>query len=96
LRYLKDQVAFSTLSVALSPRRPEIERRMERWNLGYHVLRAWRGLLAVTRMLTYVVLYTVVVAGPFALVAWLIWRMVRSRKRRGGPAASPPPAHGPP
>ena len=42
------------------------------------MLRAWRGLVAATRILTYVVLYTVVIVGPFALLAWVVWRIVRA------------------
>jgi len=87
LRYLKDQVGFSTLTVTLTPKRPAIERKMESWNLGYHLLRAWRALVAVARGLTYVVIYTVVVAGPFALIAWLVWLAIRAARRRRPPAA---------
>ena len=92
LRYLKDQVAFSTITVTLVPTRPAIERNMERWNLGYHVLRAWRALVAVARALTYFVLYTVIVVGPFVLLAWIIWRIARAARRRRAPNTGPPPA----
>ncbi len=91
LRYLKDQVAFSTLTVTLAPKRPAIERKMESWNLGYHVLRAWRALVTVARGLTYFVIYTVIVVGPFLLLAWIVWRIVRAARRRTPKAGLPPP-----
>jgi hypothetical protein len=87
LRYLKDQVGFSTLTVTLRPKRPAIERKMESWNLGYHLLRAWRALVAIARGLTYAVIYTVIVAGPFVLIAWLVWWAIRAARRRRPPAA---------
>jgi hypothetical protein len=92
LRYLKDQVAYSTLTVTLAPKRPAIERKMESWNLGYHVLRAWRALVAVARALTYFVIYTVIVVGPFVLLAWIVGRIVRAARRRRAAKAGLPPA----
>jgi hypothetical protein len=82
LRYLTDQVGFSTLTVDVRPRRPAIERKVASWDMGYHVLRAWHALVAVARALTYFVIYGVIVVGPFALLGWAAWRLARSRRRR--------------
>ncbi len=85
LRYLRDQVSFSTLNVSLVPKRPAIERKMESWNLGYHVLRAWRALVAIVRAVTHVVIYSLIVILPLALVAWVLGRgvliLIRRRKQ---------------
>jgi hypothetical protein len=91
LRYLGDQVAYSSLAVTLSPKRPAIERKIASWNLGYHVLRAWRALVGVARALTYFVVYTVIVIGPFALLAWIVWRGMRARKAKRVPKPDRPP-----
>ena len=82
LRYLMDQVANSALKVKLAPKRPAIERKMESWNLGYHVLRAWRTLVAVARAITYFVIYAIVVVIPLALFVWGTWKGVRAVNRR--------------
>jgi hypothetical protein len=91
LRYLTDQVAFSTLSLTLTPKRPAIERKVASWNMGYHVLRAWHLLVGVAKGFTYFVVYTAIVIGPFALLGWGIWRVVRTR-RRSMPKQETPPA----
>lgn len=83
LRYLRDQVGYSTLRITLAPKRPAIERKMESWNLGYHVLRAWRLLVSVVRAFTHLFIYTLVVVLPLAAIAWAIWRGVRYLNRKG-------------
>jgi len=81
LRYLTDQVSFSTLSLTLTPKRPAIERKVASWNMGYHLLRAWQMLVALVRGFTYFLVYTTIVIGPFALLGWALWRFVRRRRR---------------
>ena len=81
LRFFRDQVAFSTLAVRLMARRPALERKVAGWHLGYHVLRAWRMLVAVARAVTYVVIYGAIVIGPLALLAFMLLRNLAARKR---------------
>lgn len=91
LKYLKDRVNYSTITAQLYTEHSEAVREMDKWDLGYHVLRAWRALVNVARALTYVVIYTVIVAGPFAVVALAIWGIVRRiRRRRPGQPELPP------
>lgn len=81
LRFLKDQVAFSTLSLRLMSRRPEIERKVAGWHLGFHVLRAWHMLVAVARALTYAAIYGAIVLGPLGLLAFVVLRILAARRR---------------
>ncbi len=82
LRYLKDRVNYSTITATLYTRHAEAVREMHKWDLGYHVLRAWRALVNVARALTYVVIYTAIVAGPFIVLALIIWMIARAVRRR--------------
>lgn len=82
LRYLQDQVAFSTLAVRLTPKRPALERRVAGWNLGYHVLRAWHALVGMARLITYALIYGAIVIVPLALVAVLAFRGIQAVRRR--------------
>jgi hypothetical protein len=91
LRYLKDRVNYSTITATLYTRHSEAVREMDKWDLGYHVLRAWRALVNVARALTYVVIYTAIVAGPFIVLALVIWRTVRAIRRRRRPEPELPP-----
>lgn len=81
LRFLRDQVAFSTLTIRLMAKRPVLERKVAGWSLGYHVLRAWRVLVGIARVLTYGVIYGAIVLGPLALLAWAAMRIVVARRR---------------
>ena len=91
LKYLKDRVNYSTITAQLYTEHSEAVREMDKWDLRYHVLRAWRALVNVARALTYVVIYTAIVAGPFVVVALVIWGIVRAIRRRRPSEAELPP-----
>jgi len=81
LRYLGNQESYSTLTVALAPRAPVLQRRVETWSLGYHAARAARALLVTVRSMTTVLLYLTIVLGPFAVViAAATWLVRRARR----------------
>ncbi|HJN17282.1 MAG TPA: DUF4349 domain-containing protein [Armatimonadota bacterium] len=89
LRTMAESVAFSSISVALSLEPAVIVQQISKWSIGDHVLNAWRTLLAILRAVVTALIYTVICVGPFALVVWLIVKLIigRARKRK----LAPPP-----
>ena len=92
LSYLRESARYSTITIGLSTKPSEVVQKLNEWNLGYHVTRAWHALVTVLRGLTYAVIYVGIVAGPFIAIPLLIWYAIRSSRRRkatappGGPA----------
>ena len=86
LRYLKDQVGYSTLTITLyEPGEAPIEKP-EGWKVGYHIRGAWSALVSAFRSLVYGVIW-VVIAGsvvwiPLLIVIWLIRRWALSRREK--------------
>jgi len=74
LRYLNEQVSYSTLSLTLEPKRPAIEHKIASWNLGYHVIRAWKLLATATRMFVTSIIYVTILALPILVLGWATWR----------------------
>lgn len=90
LRYLKNQVSLSTISVSLIE--PGIAAVADQgpWRVVYHLRTAWRTLVRILEGLLYVVIY-VTIAGsvvwiPLGLVIW--WAVRRSRRRRAAAEAA--------
>jgi len=90
LRSLGEQVAYSTISVSLVPVPSAIEQRISRWDLGHHILRAWKALAEVARALVLALIYIGIVAGPFIVLIWLVWRVIRAVRPNNQPPQSPP------
>ncbi|MFW5868351.1 MAG: DUF4349 domain-containing protein [Armatimonadota bacterium] len=93
LRYLKDQVGFSTLTITLyEPGEAPIEEP-EGWKIGYHLRGAVSALIGAFRSLVYGVIW-IVIAGavvwiPLVIVIWMIrrWAMNRGSRRESDPEA---------
>ncbi|MEA3399601.1 MAG: DUF4349 domain-containing protein [Armatimonadota bacterium] len=92
LRMLKDQVAFSTLTITLTEYGEAPVEETAAWQIAYHLKGAWRGLVravqAVVTALIYIVITGAVVWIPLVIAIWLI---VRYRRRQKEEAEGPPP-----
>ncbi|MGI5819326.1 MAG: DUF4349 domain-containing protein [Armatimonadota bacterium] len=84
LRFLKDQVGYSTLTISLyEPGMAPIEQP-DGWRIGYHLRGAWLALVGAFRSLVYGVIW-IVIAGsvvwvPLAVVILLIRRWALRRR----------------
>ncbi len=93
LRYLKDQVGFSTLTISLyEPGDAPIEEP-EGWKLSYHLRGAWMALVGAFRSLVYGVIW-IVIAGavvwvPLLIVILLIRRWALRRQARSASEKQP-------
>ncbi|MGQ9731074.1 MAG: DUF4349 domain-containing protein [Candidatus Zipacnadales bacterium] len=92
LNYLRENVAYSTITITLKPKPTGVEQKIDEWGLGWHTRRAWRTLVLVVRALVLALLYGAIVVGPFVVAALIIWRIVRhiSRTRRQMPSERNP------
>jgi hypothetical protein len=85
LRYLKDQVGYSTLTITLyEPGEAPIEKP-EGWKIGYHLRGAVSALISAVRSVVYGVIW-VVIAGsvvwiPLLIVIWAIRRWAINRRK---------------
>ncbi|MGD9495616.1 MAG: DUF4349 domain-containing protein [Armatimonadota bacterium] len=94
LRFLKDQVRYSTLTITLSERPEAPLGELGGWKLGYHLVGAWRALVnavrAIVVALIYIALPGAVVWLPLLIIILLIRRAVI--RRRAKRETVPPPA----
>jgi hypothetical protein len=81
LRYLRENVRFSTITVTLNPKPTKVAQKIEEWSAAYHVQGAWKALVAIVRGLITVLIYTLIVGGPFVGMGLLIWWAIRARRR---------------
>jgi hypothetical protein len=96
LRYLKDQVGFSTLTIALYEPGDAPVEEPEGWKIGYHVRGAWSALVGAFRKLVYGLIWIVITGSvvwiPLAIIIWLIRRWaIRRREQREAEEQSPAP-----
>jgi len=96
LRYLKDQVGFSTLTITLHEPGEAPIQEPEGWKIGYHLRGAINALIDAVRGVVYGVIW-IVIAGavvwiPLVIVIWLIrrWAINRRARREAETAAAPP------
>lgn len=109
MNYLRDRSAYSTISVQLVPQRPTPTPTLTptptptptpvAWQPGKTVVRATNTLGSLLKGLVELLIWLVVVLGPFLLpIIVVVWLVIRSRrragKRRGTPAAPTAPAAG--
>lgn len=81
LSYLRESVAYSTITLTLNTKPSKIEQKLREWSPGYHVLKACRTLIKVVRVLVTAFIYLVIVAGPFVAAAVLVGWGIRARRR---------------
>jgi len=86
--YLRDSVAYSTITVTIRTRPSKVEQKLREWSAGYHVLNAWHALIKVVRALITALIYLAIVIGPFIVAALVIWWAIRASRR----AKTPPSA----
>ena len=96
LRYLKDQVGFSTVTVTLYEPGDAPVEEPEGWKIGYHLRGAWNALIDAFRGLVYGIIWLVVAGAvvwiPLVIVIALIRRWaIRRRARRASGELPPPP-----
>lgn len=102
LRYLKDQVGFSTLTLSLYEYGEAPVQETAGWKIAYHVKGAWRALVGAVQGLVTALIYLVIAGAvvwvPLVIVIVLIrnWmRRRRERRREQQTAASEAPAETP-
>lgn len=95
LRMIKDQVAFSTLTITLTEYGPAAVQDTGGWRIVYHLKGAWyalgRGVRALVVALIYIVIAGAVVWIPLLIIILLIRGWVR-RRRAARAARQAPPA----
>jgi hypothetical protein len=83
LRYLKDRVGFSTITITLYQLGEAPVEEPEGWKIGYHIKGAFNGLLGAIRgliiALIYILISGAVVWIPLLLIVLWIRRAVRRR-----------------
>ncbi len=94
LRYLKDQVGFSTLTISLyEPGQAPIEAP-DGWELGYHLRGAWLALVRAFRGVVYAIIWIVVTGSviwvPLLIVILLLRRWAIRRRAERARAQEPP------
>ena len=87
LNYLRENVAWSTITITINTTPTKVEQQLRQWSAGYHVLNAWHALIRAVRALITALIYIVIVVGPFVVVAWVLVWAIRARYR----AKTPPP-----
>lgn len=90
LRYLKDQVGYSTLTLSLHEYGEAPVQETAGWRILYHLRGAWRGLVGavqwIVTALIYIVITGAVVWVPLLIVIALIRRWVGRRRAARQPA----------
>jgi hypothetical protein len=86
--YLRDSVAYSTVTVTIQTRPSKVEQKLRGWSAGYHVVNAWHALIRVVRAIITALIYVLIVVGPFVVAALVIWWAIRAGRR----AKTPPSA----
>lgn len=86
LRYLKDQVGFSTLRISLHEYGDAPVQQTAGWRIAYHVKGAWRSLIGGVQGLVVAVIYLVIAGAvvwvPLLVVIVLIRRWAHRRRQR--------------
>ena len=86
MRYLKDQVGYSTITLSLYQLGEAPLEETGGWRLGYHIRGAWNGLVAAFRGLLigliYVIILGAVVWVPVLIIILWIRAALRSRHAR--------------
>ena len=91
MRYYENRAAFSTVTVLLTPVRPEPEPApVEAWSAGATFEEAAETLVTVSQNLIDLVIWVSVVPGPFLLIVLLFWLVFRRRHPRGSLPESRP------
>lgn len=80
LRSLGERVAYSSISVTLQPLPSPLVRKVRKWDMGPHLLNAWRTLTETVRVLVIALIYIVICGGPFIVLIWIVARRARRRK----------------
>ena len=94
MRFIKDQVGFSTITVSLyEPGNAPVEQP-EGWKIGYQLRGAWNALVNGFRWLIYAIIW-IVVAGavvwvPLLIIILLIRRWAIRRRARRAAGDLPP------
>lgn len=82
LRYLKDQVGFSTITIELYMLGEAPVDQPTGWRLGYHILGAFRGLLAAIQWLVTALIYLLIAGAVVWVPILLIVLWIRANLRR--------------
>ena len=82
LRYLEGRTAYSTVTVSLTPERPTpTPKPAPQWNPGNTLENSSQSLVKLTQGTVDVLIWLIVIVGPFALaLGILIWAMRRLRR----------------
>lgn len=97
LKMIKDQVAFSTLTITLTEYGPAAVQDTGGWRIVYHLKGAFRWLVGAVRSLVVALIY-IVIAGavvwvPLLIIILLIrGAVLRRRMARAARQSPPPPA----
>jgi len=83
--YLRESVAYSTITVTIQTRPSKVEQKLREWSAGYHVLNAWHALIRVVRAAITALIYLVIVIGPFVAAAFIVWWAIRASRRAKTP-----------
>jgi len=82
LRYLKDQVQFSTITIYLYELGEAPVPEGPGWQLLYHLRGAWLSLLNLLQALVTGLVYAVIVPSPFWVLLIIVILALRARARR--------------
>jgi hypothetical protein len=90
MRYLKDQVSLSTITIDLDEI-PEAGIAGSRaWRLGYHLQNALYSLVDFVRWLVTAIIYIVIVGAPVYIPVILLVRWIIRRRRRNAEKVDSP------
>ncbi|MFP3903863.1 MAG: DUF4349 domain-containing protein [Armatimonadota bacterium] len=82
MRYLKNQVSLSTVTVNMD----EIPRAgvggYSAWRLGYHLSNAWYSLVDFVRWLFIAIIYVVIIGAPIYIPIILLVRWIGRRRKK--------------
>lgn len=90
LRYLKDQVQFSTITIYLYELGEAPIAEGPGWKLIYHLRGAWLSLVRLMQALVAAVIYVVIVPLPFWVLLIILIVALRARARRRRAVSGPP------
>ena len=82
LRYLKNQVSLSTITVSLNELGAAGVAHPEMWRIGYHLRTAWNALTRLVEAAVYAVIYVVVSGAIFWVPLLLLILWIRRRRAR--------------
>lgn len=82
MRYLKNQVSLSTITVNLDEIPQAGIGGSKAWRIGYHLRNAWQSLVDFVRWLVIAIIYVVIVGAPVYIPIILLVRWIVRRRRR--------------